>query len=302
MPSQQQEPSAELSLVLAEGNSKVNFIIHATDDLLAEAERDYKVFLNAMGHSKVGISTLTVTIPSNDPPRVSAELEQDTIKEGNSAMLIVKAQSTPIASADIQLKYHGDDNRIVIPRPVLSLGPSRLTAMTAIEVKSEYTAYPPTDIVLDLQHREGLIQLKTSTIGFTIPADSIPLISFASTEILINEGASQTVTIDIDPPFIKAVILKLSLVDQKGGLTTDDLQFPKTVTIKPEARSTQISIVIKSDKDPEDQEQGMIGFSVLESTGRPGRIKHLSVIIPAHRTDDTEIRIKVKVYLEGALP
>ena len=147
---------------------------------------------------------------------------------------------------------------------------------------------------------EAFIAARDPRLELMIVDNEAYTISFESTEIEIKEGEAADVKLTISPQQSTHDRLTVSLINAHSTV----LIMPATVEFARSADSATISIMVNADNVDDDARVLQDAVMVMEDEGdgttSMPRIKAgntLTVIIGI-----SGIRIKVKVYLEGALP
>ena len=131
----------------------------------------------------------------------------------------------------------------------------------------------------------------------TIENDDVYTIGFDREEITLREGASADVRLSISPtPSTGAITVALSVSDDTQlSVSPEEFVFSAT------SASANIVISVTADDDEEEEERYIVRLGLTDDNNFSTNLSpdRLGVTVPAQGGG---IRIKIRVYLEGALP
>ena len=173
------------------------------DDEVAEPERTYTVSLMPPEEVPATTGALSVIAPADDDtPTVRVFTERTVLPEGSSASVFIGADLSRELSVSLSVSgLMGDQGDVSLSTSSLTLSPSSPSASFSISVEDNgrpQAGDRAFNVDLDTEH---IPRPELPPLAFTIPPND--LMAYASTRAefgLESQKATQSVTIDIEPP------------------------------------------------------------------------------------------------------
>ena len=220
------------------------------------------------------------------------------LDEGETtALALFNVLNAPTNPFTVTLEVEESGRRFLSANPAQFAISEEGETMTTITAHDNDDFAPIGPIRIMLRSEGGDVRFTpASTVAVSVANDDFYTVGFEEEEITLAEGMSANVRLIIDPAPSGAdrVIVDLSVSDT-GQIDIDEPT--------PSASGTSANFVVRviNDNDEEGEERYTVHLSLTKDNIPPTRLNPdmLTVTVPAH---DEGIRIKVRVYLEGALP
>ena len=292
----QGSPRDRLELIFSAEQKKQNVILSAERDEVLEPRRNYPISVSSEEELRTS-TPLTVVIPAQSTPLMTTP-NKLRLKEGESAELRFSITGSLAEAAAVVLTVQGDIMIRDSLREVILEGQDAVAAITVTAV--------PDGLILSAT-RSASISLNTSAETITLPQPIIPIIiennefytvAFSAKTLRLREGSSAKLSLDVDPPLPADSTVKISLAPSDTG--TISIAPAQATFMAGEAQtSKQVTITaLKAGSSPE------ASIAVIINEVQPAGLKDLTkagddliIMIEA-----LAVRVRIKVYLEGALP
>ena len=222
--------------------------------------------------------------------------------EGETAALtLFNVLNAPTNPVTVTLEIDESDKRF------LSVNPERLAVSEAGEIMTTVTAIDNDEFALIspvhvmLNGEGGSVRfIPDATVTVTIDNDDIYTVGFEREATTVREGGSANARLIIDPAILSADMVTVALSVSDTGQITVSPEEP----VFNSATGANLNFVIRpiNDDEEEGEEKYTVHLSVADDINPPTRLSTdtLTVTVPAH--DERGLNIKIRVYLEGALP
>ena len=286
---------------LRAGQSSATATVIARDDNLAEPDERLSVRLNladphTLAHIDGARNQTTVTILANDPLIIAFAAPRNiTLTEGDSAQLIITATSVPPEDITVGLQF-GSNDISISPNPVtLRAGQTSIAATVTARDDNVPERDERLSVRLNLVDPHPLTKTDKarSQATVTIPANDLPTIAFAApSTITLMAGASTQLIITARPALQEDITVGLQL-------DSNDIEVsPNPITIRAGQTITAVTVAISDQVPPQVKELnirlGLTDPQVLAQIDENNNEATITII-------QSSIRLRIKVYLEGAL-
>ena len=275
-------------------NTTFNIVITAYRDEAAESTAKYTVGIKldeSLNQDLHQPGELEITVPAQ-PLALMAEPTSLTLVEGQSKDLIISVDGKLAEAATVTLITTAE---LIVDPQLAALDAEttqRTISVTAVD-NEDIAAAEPATITLTAA---GNLMLTLDAIPVTIINNDVYTISFSTDTVTIPEkGGSEMAALGIDPA--PAVPTTVSLeVTKNGVIDTKSLSFNKDEFILSDENLAS-TVVITANKTG----RYTVGIVLDEALRGDRALYDLSDALIVETAGLTAIRIRIKVYLEGAL-
>ena len=223
------------------------------------------------------------------------------LDEGETtALTLFNVLNAPANPVTVALEIDESDERF------LSFNPERLTVSEAGELMTTVTAVDNDEFALISPIHAmpngggGSVRfIPDATVTVTIENDDIYTVGFEREAITLEEGRSANARLIIDPAILSSDTVTVALSVSDTGQITVSPEEPVFDSATGASLNFVLSVI--DDNDVEGEESSTVYMSVEDDINPPTRLSTdtLIVTVPAH---EEGFNIKIRVYLEGALP
>ena len=282
-------PNLPIRIELSPQRPATEIAMTVISDNAAELFESGALALRKLSGFAEAAATLTLSVPANDTPTVTASLPE-LIMEGDAGILSIEAQRSPAATAAIRIRRRGggrgarSHKRRAHGRRHPS-GRERQPDAGHHWIKEDNKAQLDQRISLSLSAADQPIILDADSerLSFTVPANDTPTLIISPDALELREGSSATIIISASVTPIGVITASLT-TPTGGSLSAEDLSPnpPIRIELSPQRPTTEIAIAAISDNIAELPESGALALPELSGFVQSGA--PLRISIPANDT------------------
>ena len=284
------------------GETEQTFTFRATDDTVDDDDEEVLLGFGAglpAGVTAATPATSTVTITDDDDPEVKVSFARSsyTAPEGATVSVIVELDADPERSVTIPITATNEGGATTADYSV----PDSVTfaageTAKAVVFTATMDALDDDDESVELAFGTALPARVTTespaTTKVSITDDDVPQVkvSFAQAEYTGAEGATVTVTVELDAEPERTVVVPITHTPQDGADGADYSGAPANVTFISGDTSENFTITLADDTVDDDDESVTFGFGA----GLPvGVVSETPATATVRITDDDDPEVKV---------
>ena len=239
---------------------------------------------------------VVITIPASDTPTIAfAEPTAISLPEGETTQLIITSAPAPVEDLVLRLEFDGSE-LAVSPNPAtLRSGQSASSVTITINDDGMPERGTETAVMLDLDDLDAFAQIAVEDkVVITIPSSDTPTLAFAGkTHVTLDKNRRTTqLTITSIPAPLEDLVVDLQFEE-----TTDFLIMPNPTTVRSKQSAATFNVTIDDQAAPNAKTTIRLTLKDPRTFAQIDE-DHDEVTITITQSG---IRIKIKVYLEGAL-
>ena len=137
--------------------------------------------------------------------------------------------------------------------------------------------------------------ITTKILSITVPSNDLPILTITPKQLTLTEGQTTQITITANPAVNESVVITLN----DGG--QDRITgIPSQITLPAGQTSTVFSITVTDDTTPSAKQTITITLNSVVGLAQIAEDKQTTITIPPELGGT--VRLKIRVFLEGALP
>ena len=224
----------------------------------------------------------------------TATLADDSLAEGDTTTLSVSLDNPLVAAATITLSH---DDLITLSSTELVFARGETEVAVAVAAIDNNMANAATRAAaIALANRSTRINLATEEIGLEIERDDEAAIAVIPTQLTLNEGRTAEVVFTVSPALAQAATITATPSDE-GQIALSSTQ----LTVAAGQARSVLSVTAVNDMLDEEELSYTIDLRVVgHARFEPGQSEITVTVLPA-RDPAGRIRLRIRVYLEGAL-
>ena len=281
-------------------NQTTQITILASDDNQPSLIQSATITLNVDTNTQLPTNqfTLTITPDPTDQYQIGFAQDQLTLTEGTKQAITVIRTTPPTLSTATTITVNINNqnpDQLSLATTQITFNPlitTQVITLTAIDDKQaeRQQTYP---ITISLAANTPAI-ITTPTLQLTIPTNDTPILTIRPTKLGIPKGQTGELTITANPPVTEIITITLSH-DNQDQLTG----IPPSITLRPGEAFYMFPITVNDipENTPENTPPVTIMLNQVTGFAQIGEPKQATITIAPDG-----MRIRIRVFLEGALP